>query len=458
MLVTRQVDVALALLLVLSLLPEAPAGEWWQSALSAKGSAESKGEHDERSERAKEGANGHERSEVEEIFTLGAAKAHEPACPFKGGIPGSANPGVWPPAVVAQAAEVTVENMAIPEMGEGIRRMIFNYFCRSGGILAADFTYRVPTAEGGDWIASFDGKSSGEGISFEVNGKRCPLTSIAVQSSGAPYLRLHFDNTAVCKPVAGVSVALTRSRTGMNLVPWMCSVAGSQKLCADAISSLTNLGVQYNPGVAQTLDTTMVVKAMATMTREQLLPKEEGCFEPVDWYQANFKLPVNADEWDMLMEIRAILESAEMFGLKAPATAILQQDICVPDCMGEVREGCFMEEANQFQLPDVDLVGALENPNTECFNKMVTVIVGPFVLFFALGVCCGLCGYRFYFPSYDANRPIAPVGVKLVEQQRGEDRRRLLRPGSNIRMPAREQSQSGFFTSFGNFGTPNWLG
>jgi len=245
------------------------------------------------------------------------------------------NPGFWAPAFVFRSLQVRPGSIHPPNMTHLTQKVQLTGMCSANQLRADLFTWQKPTSDGGDWIAA----TSPTGIvELLVEGYRCPLTGIAITTSGWPSLRLQFEE---CPRKTAVEVPLVKQRPprqGVKLVHWMCKVSVGSRLCNEAALQVAQNGTSKTWGDQTYLDLSMMAGLMSLgLTRMQVYNE---CFENLDWYVASTPLGVDMDEFPMLEAITKILAPRSLPTQVQIPARIVVDTVCAEDCSGRTDPKC----------------------------------------------------------------------------------------------------------------------
>jgi len=245
------------------------------------------------------------------------------------------NPGFWPPAFVFRSLYVKPTQMHPPKRKKHSGELRIPGLCTQSNFRADLFKWQKPTSDGGDWISTTSGTNMLEVI---TDGYRCPLTGIAVTTTGWPSLRLQFEE---CPRKTAVEVPLINSTTaegGTKLVDWMCQVTAESRLCKEASARLPDAAASRAWGNQLYLNLQKMAEALSKgLTRMEVYNE---CFENLDWLIANTPLAVEPEELRMLASMAGLLMPGGWPAGKRIPADIVVETICVEDCGGTVPARC----------------------------------------------------------------------------------------------------------------------
>lgn len=303
------------------------------------------------------------------------------------------NPGFWAPAFVFRSLYVKPTQMHPPKQNRHSSKVRIPGLCTQSNLRADLFSWQKPTSDGGDWISTTSGTNLMEVV---TDNYRCPLTGIAVTTTGWPSLRLQFEE---CPRKTAVEVPLINSTTaegGTKLVDWMCEVTAESRLCREAREHLPGEGESKVWGSELYLDLQKMAAALSQgLTRMEVYNE---CFENLDWLIASSPLAVDPAELRMLASIAKLLApSSWPSGSRIPADIIVET-ACVEDCDGNMPEKCKLAPP----APDPVVMPAVQEERmaqaparssrsiSESFHVFTTRFEDPVVLPWLVYFCVGL--------------------------------------------------------------------
>jgi len=295
------------------------------------------------------------------------------------------NPGFWAPAFVFRSLYVKPVQLQSPNQTKNTGVVRLPGICTASNFQADLFTWEKPTSDGGDWISTTtSGTATMEVI---TNAYRCPLTGIAVTTTGWPTLRLQFEE---CPRKTAVEVPLvnaTEPAGGMKLVNWMCKVTSGSRLCQEAAAQVS--GTAAVSGDQMYLDLGSMAGALSEgLTRMQVF---NDCFENLDWFIAHASLPVDAGEFEMLAAMAKLLAPSRWPSIGHSLTQIPAgievEAVCMQDCNGSMPAKCHPapppgEESSKSRKESRGVV--------QSFNVFLARLDEPGVLLWLVYFCAAL--------------------------------------------------------------------
>jgi len=277
------------------------------------------------------------------------APAEDKCAVFSDDMANANNPGRWAPAVAFGSQQVRPGAIHPPNKTDQTGTILLPGICDSALFSAESFAWWRPTSDGGDWIANVTAKTAP--MQINVDGELCPLTHIALTTTGWPNLRLQFET---CPTPTAVQVPLANSSSnGFKLVHWMCQVLPTDsKLCADANADLPADQQQARWASQKSLDLTLLAQVAAKGVNRMRVYSE--CFrsnpqtigqnwQSINWIAVSSMtsagLGVDFKEWEMMMAIRKRLAPASHPTSKVPSYVLIET-LCIPDCAGNVDPEC----------------------------------------------------------------------------------------------------------------------
>jgi len=314
------------------------------------------------------------------------------------------NPGFWAPAFVFRSLYVKPTQMHPPKLKTRGASLHLPGICTTSSFGADLFTWQKPTSDGGDWIATTSGTNLMEVVTDTYS---CPLTGIAVTTTGWPSLRLQFEE---CPRKTAVEVPLINSTSdgggNMKLVDWMCEVTAGSRLCREARESLPQGDAAAKVwGNQLYLNLRRVSAALSSgLTRMKVY---NDCFENLDWLIAAEPIAVDPVELRMLAAVaKLVAPSTWPTGTRIPADIIVET-ACVEDCDGNLPAKCKLApppQAVHVQEKEAARLPERSRSVSESFSVFATRFDDPLVLpwlayfcagFFLLGsslaCCCPPC-------------------------------------------------------------------
>jgi len=331
----------------------------------------------------------------------GAGASAAGQCDALTGLMARLNPGFWAPAFVFRSLDVKPAQMHPPKRKKQGGTLRLPGICTHSNFRADLFTWQKPTSDGGDWISTTSGTNM---MQVVTDSYSCPLTGIAVTTTGWPSLRLQFEE---CPRKTAVEVPLVNSTAAegsTKLVSWMCQVASGSRLCREARERLPDASSRSHVwGNQLYLDLQLMAKTLSGgLTRMEV---SNECFESLDWLIADSPLAVDPAELQMLAAMASLLApSSWPRDTRIPADIIVEST-CMEDCNGDMPAKCKPAPPPPVHLdtkelvqrsPDRSMAGSFR-AFTERYDDPVILpwlayfCAGLFLLGSALACCCPSC-------------------------------------------------------------------